>query len=84
MFINEVVEKFKIEDVACAFSVLVLGKDCVLIEGVRRLVSIKSEEIKIKVKKKTIVVFGLNLNIVEIGGGNLYIKGEIGGINFEN
>ncbi len=83
MFVDEVKRKLNLEDVVCSYSVATFGDFGVAIEGVRTVVSVGEYEIKVKVKKAVLSVFGENLKPVEIGGGNLYIKGNINGITFE-
>lgn len=83
MFIDEVKRKFDLDDVTCGFSLAIFGDECVLIEGVRSLVFVGSDEIKVKVKKHVLSLVGEGLSTVEIGGGNLYVKGKIYGVLFE-
>lgn len=83
MFVDEVKRKLDLDDVVCSFSVATFGNSGVAIEGVRTLVFVGENEIKVKVKKTILSVLGEELKAVEIGGGNLYIKGNINGIAFE-
>lgn len=83
MFIDEVKRKFDLEDVACKFALSVFGSEYVLIEGVRNLISVDMAMIKANVGKAIVSIFGEELFTVEIGGGNVYVRGKIDGISFE-
>lgn len=83
MFINELSSKLGLDDVVCAYSTVVFGNFAVYVEGTKKVTSCNENEIKLKTKNKKIVIIGKLLKIKEIGNGNVYVTGEIDGVNFE-
>ncbi|HIU98712.1 MAG TPA: YabP/YqfC family sporulation protein, partial [Candidatus Limadaptatus stercoripullorum] len=48
-----------------------------------RVLSVGAEEIKLAVRGGSVSVTGVGLMIAEIGGGDVYIKGEIAAVTAE-
>lgn len=82
MFIDEVVAKLKIEDVACAYSLCFFGSSRVYLQGIKSLLVSSPTEMKMRVKNGVIRVWGEGLELLEIGGGDVYVKGGIKGVEF--
>lgn len=82
MFIDEI--KGKLNGVRnAAFSVTLIGRGDVCVSGIKNVLSISTEEIKMRLAGGSVAVSGEELVIVEIGGGDALIKGRIGGVSFE-
>lgn len=82
MFKDEIKDKFGIKSTVFPYVVTVTsGKT--MISGVKKVLSAKEDEIAISVSSCVMRVSGKGLEIVEIGGGDAYVKGEIYGVNFE-
>ena len=82
MFKDEIKDKFGIKSTVFPYVVTVTSGKTV-ISGVKKVLSAKEDEIAISVSSCVVRVSGKGLEIVEIGGGDAYVKGEIYGVNFE-
>ena len=82
MFFDELKLKLNLEDVV-HFSVTILGRNAVVIEGVKNVVFSNENQIKARVKKCVVSVSGERLKIKEIGDGNILISGVINGVQYE-
>ncbi len=83
MFTDELFAKLKIDDAFAPFTVTMAGDCAVAVSGVKSVLFSSYEEIKIRLSKRTVVLFGTELRIVEIGGGDVLVRGKIGGVRFE-
>ena len=82
MFFDELKLKLNLEDVV-HFSVTILGRSAVVIEGVKNVVFSNENQLKARVKKCVVSVSGERLKIKEIGDGNILISGVIDGVQYE-
>lgn len=82
MFFDELKLKLNLEDVV-HFSVTILGRNAVVIEGVKNVVFSNENQLKARVKKCVVSVSGERLKIKEIGDGNILISGVIDGVQYE-
>ena len=82
MFFDELKLKLNLEDVV-HFSVTILGRNAVVIEGVKNVVFSNENQLKARVKKCVVSVSGDRLKIKEIGDGNILISGVINGVQYE-
>ena len=82
MFFDELKLKLNLEDVV-HFSVPILGRNAVVIEGVKNVVFSNENQLKARVKKCVVSVSGEGLKIKEIGDGNILISGVINGVQYE-
>ncbi|MBR2919239.1 MAG: YabP/YqfC family sporulation protein [Clostridia bacterium] len=82
MFFDELKLKLNLEDVV-HFSVTILGRNAVVIEGVKNVVFSNENQLKARVKKCVVSVSGERLKIKEIGDGNILISGLINGVQYE-
>ena len=82
MFFDELKLKLNLEDVV-HFSVTILGRNAVVIEGVKNVVFSNENQLKARVKKCVVSVSGEKLKIKEIGDGNILISGVINGVQYE-
>lgn len=82
MFFDELKLKLNLEDVV-HFSVTILGRNAVVIEGVKNVVFSNENQLKARVKKCIVSVSGERLKIKEIGDGNILISGVINGVQYE-
>ena len=82
MFFDELKLKLGLGDVV-HFSVTILGRNAVVIEGVKNVVFSNENQLKARVKKCVVSVSGERLKIKEIGDGNILISGVIGGVQYE-
>ena len=82
MFFDELKLKLNLEDVV-HFSVTILGRNAVVIEGVKNVVFSNENQLKARVKKCVFSVSGERLKIKEIGDGNILISGVINGVQYE-
>ena len=82
MFFDELKLKLNLGDVV-HFSVTILGRNAVVIEGVKNVVFSNENQLKARVKKCVVSVSGERLKIKEIGDGNILISGVINGVQYE-
>lgn len=82
MFFDELKLKLNLEDVV-HFSVTILGRNAVVIEGVKNVVFSNENQLKARVKKCVVSVSGERLKIKEIGDGNILVSGVINGVQYE-
>ena len=82
MFFDELKLKLNLEDVV-HFSVTILGRNALVIEGVKNVVFSNENQLKARVKKCVVSVSGEKLKIKEIGDGNILISGVINGVQYE-
>ena len=82
MFFDELKLKLNLEDVV-HFSVTILGRNAVVIEGVKNVVFSNENQLKARVKKCVVSVSGERLKIKEIGDGNILISGVINRVQYE-
>lgn len=83
MFIDEVLDKFRLEDAFAPYTVTLLGGGHVVVSGVRSVVFSSDTEVRVRCAKNTLTVRGENLAIAEIGGGDAYIKGGVKGVDID-
>ena len=84
MFVDEIKEKLKLEDSNLPFTCTLLGSGCIVVSGVKNVILTTQNEIKVKVKNKVLSVVGEGLFVVQIGGGDMFLKGEIKGVEIQN
>jgi len=83
MFKNEIKAKFRLKDELFPFALNMLGRGKLVVSGVKRVVEANEEFLKIRVGNENLIVEGKGLSIAEIGGGDVYVEGEIQSIAFE-
>jgi sporulation protein YqfC len=81
MFIDEVKNKLKLPE-GIDFTVSVIGGGAVAVSGVKSVVLTSAEIVRFRLKHCQIEIKGAKLQLVEIGGGDAYVKGEISGVEF--
>lgn len=84
MFGDEIKRKLNAKDVVFPFALTMLGRKKIVISGVKRIISADENCIVAKIGSDYLKISGRYLNIVEIGGGDVYVEGEIAEICFEN
>ncbi len=83
MFREEIKSKLGAVGELLPFTVCMLSATKLVVSGVKSVMSASSGAIALKLGSESLVVSGDDLRIVEIGGGDIYIVGRIGGLNFE-
>lgn len=83
MFKNEIKAKFSLKDELFPFALNMLGRGKLVVSGVKRVVEASEEFLKIRIGNEDLIVAGTGLSIAEIGGGDVYVEGEIQSIVFE-
>ena len=77
MFVDEIAKKLKLTGEVLPFCVTILGRKGAYVSGVKTVVLTEPNTVKLAVKKGVLSVTGAELKIVEIGGGDVYIEGEV-------
>ncbi len=83
MFISEILNKFGLAEVTSQFAVTAIGDEYIVVEGTKTILLSHRDEIKLRVKNLVVRIEGEKLDFVEIGGGDVLVKGKIKGILFE-
>lgn len=83
MYKNEILKKFDIKDSVFPFTLTMLARDRLVISGVKRALLLSDEKLRFQLHGCILQVEGKALKIIEMGGGDVYVKGEIGGLSFE-
>lgn len=78
-FIGEILDKFSIDmkENVNGYKITVINGVAVLIEGHRGVISLESNEIKLRINKNYIIISGESLNVKEISDSDAYIIGKI-------
>lgn len=84
MFKDEVGRKFNVAGKVFPFTLNMLARNKTVICGVKRVVSSSDSLLKTRLEGGSMSVSGVGLKIVEIGGGDMYLEGEITKIEFED
>ena len=83
MFKDEIKSKLSASEVI-PFSVCMLSKNKLVVSGVKSVAYASKDAIRLKLPLDALLIEGKDLHILEIGGADIYIKGEIGGLSFES
>lgn len=83
MFKNELKRKLDIKSEVMPFTLTMLSRSKVMVSGVKNVLSSTETELKLRLLAGSLTVAGSGLQIVEIGGGDVYVKGTVGGLQFE-
>lgn len=84
MFKDEVLEKLKAAGELIPFSVCMLSRSKLAVSGVKSVIAADEQKTVLKLPFELLTVEGEGLKIIEIGGGDAYIEGRIGGLYFGN
>ena len=83
MFKDEVNKKLNIKNEIMPFTLTMLSRSKMTISGVKNVMLSSAESLRFRLNSGSVEIVGEGLQIVEIGGGDVYIKGNIGGVQFE-
>ncbi len=83
VFKDEIKKKLDIKSEVLPFALSMLSRSRLIISGVKSVLSSSAEQMRFRLNSGKIIVQGEELEIVEIGGSDVYVKGKIGGLNFE-
>ena len=83
MFRDEIREKLSPAGELFAFSICMLSRHKLVVSGVKNVMFADETRIALKLHGETLLVEGKELKIAEIGGGDIFVTGLIGGLHFE-
>lgn len=83
MFKEEIKRKLDIKNEILPFTLTMLSRSKMMISGVKNVMLSDEKQLKFRLTSGVVVITGEGLKIVEIGGGDVYVKGYIGGVQFE-
>ncbi|MDE6059983.1 MAG: YabP/YqfC family sporulation protein [Clostridia bacterium] len=83
MFKDEVKRKLDIKSEIMPFTLTMLSRSKLIISGVKNVLLSSETQLRFRLTSGIATVSGEGLQIVEIGGGDAYVKGYIGGVLFE-
>ena len=84
MFKDEVGRKLNVAGKIFPFTLNMLSRNKTVICGVKRVSSSSENLVNIRLDGGSMNVSGVGLRIVEIGGGDMFLEGEITKIEFED
>ncbi|MEG2274683.1 MAG: YabP/YqfC family sporulation protein [Clostridia bacterium] len=64
------------------YAITVLGNDTLYLSGAKTVLLTTPNAIKVRLVSTIVEFLGTELSIVEIGGGDIYIKGRVTNVNF--
>ena len=77
------IKKLNVKREILPFTLTMLSRSKVMISGVKNVLSSTESALKFRLASGSLTVSGEALQIVEIGGGDVYVKGLITGVQFE-
>ena len=80
MFKDEILKKFNMEEL-CDYQVVFFGNGRVALSGIKGVTYLSDVEIRFKTKTKVLLLKGKNLFLIETGGTEAYVEGEV--LSFE-
>ena len=83
MFFDDVVSKLRADSATAPFVVTVLGDAGAGISGVKRVIFFSRDEVRLAVGKGALCVRGEELDIAEMGGGDVLVRGKVKGVDID-
>ena len=83
MFKDEIAKKLNVKKDIMPFTLTMLSRSKMMISGVKNVLSSTDSALRFRLASGSLKVSGEELKIVEIGGGDVYVKGRISGVQFE-
>lgn len=83
VFKDEIIKKLNVKSEALPFTLTMLSRSKMMISGVKSVLSSTEKAMKFRLAVGSLTVSGDALQIAEIGGGDVYVKGLVEGVQFE-
>lgn len=83
MFKNEIRRKLGIKNEMLPFCLNMICRDKMIVSGIKNVLSSSQSQLRLRLNGEVLSVVGEDMQIVEIGGGDIYVKGLIKGVEFE-
>ncbi len=83
MFFDDVISKLRADSAAAPFVVTVLGDAGAGISGVKRVIFFSRDEVRLAAGKSVLCVRGDELDIAEMGGGDVLVRGKVKGVDID-
>ena len=83
VFKDEMIKKLNVKREVLPFTLTMLSRSKMMISGVKNVLSSSEKSLKFRLASGSLTVSGDGLQIVEIGGGDVYVKGLVEGVQFE-
>lgn len=83
VFKDEMIKKLNVKREVLPFTLTMLSRSKMMISGVKNVLSSTEKSLKFRLTSGSLTVIGDELQIVEIGGGDVYVKGLVEGVQFE-
>lgn len=83
MFKDEIKQKLNLKNELLPFCITMISRNKMMISGIKSVIASSQTHIRLRLNGEMLTVSGNDLQIVQIGGGDVYIKGEITGVAFE-
>lgn len=84
MFKDEMKKKLSVAGEVFPFTLNMLSRKKTVICGVKRVIFSSETQLEIRLDGGNMTIDGIGLKIVEIGGGDMFLEGQIDKIEFEN
>lgn len=76
-------QKLNIKNELLPFTLTMMSRSKMMISGIKSVMLSNEQQLKFRLVSGAVTVSGEDLSIVEIGGGDAYIKGLVSGVQFE-
>ncbi len=83
MFKDEIKRKFNVAEEIFPFTLNMMSRKKTVICGIKRVLSTSDTHIKMRLDCGNLSIDGEDLHILEIGGGDMFLEGQIDKIEFE-
>ena len=77
------IKKLNVKREILPFTLTMLSRSKMMISGVKNVLLSSENALKFRLASGSLTVSGETLQIVEIGGGDVYVKGLVTGVQFE-
>lgn len=83
MFLKEALGKLKMDDAFVPYTVTLFGDGGVALSGIKGVVFSSDTEVRVRLGRRTLTVRGEELIIAQIGGGDIFVRGAVKGVEFD-
>lgn len=83
MFKDEIKQKLNIKGELMPFCMTMICRNKMMVSGIKSVISSSQTHMRLRLNGEILNISGDDMQIVQIGGGDVYIKGEIRSVEFE-
>lgn len=83
MFVEEALSRLRIPLELYTYTVTFFGSGAAVVSGIKGVLFISQEEVRVRLRSGTVSLFGEELVVEEIGGGDIYVRGRLKEVRFD-